>query len=236
MPPKYVADSEVYASHTQFYVVDAEGKGRTDLVWDGGGLGRHLGVADGVIAVGTVGYCNVPVTVEVWDEHPPLDLDEWDHVVEASLEVGSGRVALGGVEGPAELAPLDVVPGTYRLRSSAAGLDDADEFDGGDRYRIQLWPLEAAEPEVVKWWDPWRPVQEARRTTTTGRAFVGAEAHDRRVRMAWLAARGSEHLFRDDEGTLWEHSTLPDASATPQLEELTLEEAEQRYGPATKWS
>jgi hypothetical protein len=236
VPPTLVADTEIYASHMQFYVAAADGEQRTDIVWDGGGLERHLGVAEGVIAVGTVGYCDVPVVVEVWDEHAPLDLDGWDHVVEASLEVSSGRVVLGGVEGPADLAPLDVAPGTYRVRSSAAGLDDADELDGGDRYRIQLWPADAAEPEVVKWWSPWRPAQEARRTTATGRVFVGAEAHERRVRMEWLASRGYEHLFRDDEGTLWEHSTLPDASGTPQLEELTHVEAELRYGPATTWS
>lgn len=234
MPPALVADTEIFASHMQFYVADADGEQRTDLVWDGGGLERHLGAAEGVIAVGTVGYCDVPVTVEVWGEQPPLDLDGWDHVVEASLDVSSGRVALGGVEGPAELAPLVVARGTYRVRSSAAGLADADEFDGGDRYRIQLWPAEAAQPEVVKWWDPWRPLHEARRTTATGRVVVGAEAHDRRVRMAWLASRGYEHLFRDDEGTLWEHSTLPDGMTT-QLEELAHEEAERRYGPATKW-
>jgi hypothetical protein len=235
VPPKLVENTEIFASHTQFYVSDAEGEQRTDIVWDGAGLERHLGVADGVIAVGTVGYCDVPVTLEVWDEHPPADLDGWDHVVEASLDVGSGRIALGGVEGPAELPPLGVAAGTYRVRTSASGLDDADEFDGGDRYRIQLWPAEAAEPEVLKWWDPWRPVQEARPTTERGRVIVGAEAHDRRVRMEWLASRGYEHLFRDDEGTLWEHSTLPDGMTT-QLEELTREEAEHRYGPAKRWS
>ena len=228
-------DTEIYASHHQFFVADPSGRQRTDLVWDGGGLERHLGVVDDLVAIGTVGYCDVPVRIEVWDEEPPHDLDDWDHVVDATVEVRSGRLALGWVEGPADLEPLAVAPGTNRLRSSAAGLDDADEMDGGDRYRIQVWPAPAAEPEVKKWWAPWSPTSESRRTAPSGRILVGAEAHDRRVQMEWLASRGHEHLFRDDEGTLWEHSTLPDPSGTPQLEELVETEAEHRYGPCTMW-
>lgn len=226
-----ILETVVYASHTQFYLADPEGPMRTDVVWDGAGLERRLGVTDGLVAVGTVGYCDVPVTVEIWEGEPVLDLEAWDHVAEVSLELRSGRVALGGVEGAVEHDPISVAPGWYRLRSSAVGLDDADEMDGGDRYRLQLWPHPAAIPEVRKWWSPWNPADtQPRRTTAGGRIVVGPEAHDLRVQMAWLASRGEAHLFQDDSGTLWEHSTLPDRRATPQLEELDEAEALRRYG------
>jgi hypothetical protein len=234
MPARLAVDAEVYASHHQFYVVDERSEPSGGDVWDGHGLERHLGVADGIVAVGTIGYTFLPVVLELWDEEPPLDLGDWDHVVEARLDVASGRVGLQGVEGPAELDPLEVEPGTYRVRSSAAGLADADELDGGDRYRVQLWPAPAASPEVRKWWAPWRPGTPGP-SVEGGRIIVGAEAHDRRVQMEWLASRGYEHLFRDAEGRLWEHSTLQDASGTPQLEELAADEAERRYGGAEEW-
>jgi hypothetical protein len=236
VPPRLAVETEIYASHHQFYVVDADAEYRADFLWDGGGLERHLGVADGIVGVGTIGYTILPVSIELWDDEPPLDLEDWDHVVEASLEVPSGNLGLEGVEGPSELEPIGVEPATYRVRSAAAGLDGADEMDGGDRYRVQLWAAAAAQPEVVKWWAPWNPATVAPRPSTSGgRIVLGAEAHDLRMKMHWLGSRGVAHLFRDGDGVLWEHSTLSDAAGTPQLEELDYDEAERRYGPAKAW-
>ncbi len=65
--------------------------------------------------------------------------------------------------------------------------------------------------------------------------LLGAEAHDAQARMRWLGSRGVAHLFEDMEGGLWEHSNLPGAGGTPQLEELDEEEAERRYGPRAQW-
>jgi hypothetical protein len=237
MGPLRAVAAEVYASHCQFYVAATGVERCTDLVWDGAGSERHLGVAQGVVAVGTIGYTFLPVAIEVWEAEPPLELESWDHVVEADLDVPYGAIELHGVEGPAEHVPLAVEPGTYRVRSSAAGLNGADEMDGGDRYRIQVWPSPPAAPAVQKWWPPWDPAGvEPRPTTGKGRLVVGAEAEDLRRRMRWLASRGQAHLFRDDAGTLWEHSNLLDASGTPQLEQLTEDEAKGRYGDAEEWA
>jgi hypothetical protein len=183
-----------------------------------------------------MGYCDVRVRIETWDDEPPLDLDAWDHVVDASLAVQSGLLGLEGVEGPAALEPLAVTQGTYRVRSSWAGLDGADEMDGGDHYRIQLWLAPVAEPEVRKWWAAWDPSgATARPTTAAGHVWLGAEAHDRRAHMRWLATRDGTHLFESAAGVLWESSTLPDAQGTPQLEEVDEVEAERRYGPRAEW-
>ena len=227
--------TELYASHHQFYVVDTDASATGD-VWDGAALERHLGVGDGIVAVGTIGYTVLPVALELWDSEPPLD-EGWDHVAEASLEIRSGRLGLAGVEGPATPQPLEVEPRTYRVRSAAAGLEGANEMDGGDSYRVQLWPAPAAEPRVLRWWPAWDPAAARAEPTTVarGRLLLGAEAHDARVRMAWMAGRGSAHLFRDEQGVLWEHSTLRDSAGTAQLEELDEPEAQRRYGPAETW-
>ena len=230
-----VVETSVYADHTQFYVVDPDATQRSDLVWDGPGLERRLGVADGIVAVATVGHCDVPVRIELWADEPPLE--EADHVVEGSLELASGRLALAWVEGPAELEPLAVESGSYRVRVSWSGVAGADELDGGDRYRIEVWPASASGPVVRRWWPEWDPAGAvARPTSTGGRVLLGAEAHEARVGMTWLASRGVAYLFRDDQGTLWEHSNLPVAAGTPQLEELDEAEADARYGPADGWS
>jgi hypothetical protein len=108
---------------------------------------------------------------------------------------------------------------------------------GGDRYRVQLWRATSAEPDVLRWWPGWDPHGVAPRRTTQGggRVVLGAESHDARSRMRWLGSRGVAHLFEDPEGNLWEHSSLPDAGGTPQLEELDVQEAERRYGPRAQW-
>jgi hypothetical protein len=224
----------VYADHSQFYVSDPDADVPDGLVWDGAALERRLAAPGGFVAVGTIGYTFLPVVIEVWDEEPPLDLEAWDHVVEGPLETRSGRLRVGDLD-EAERG-LDLEPGRYRVRSAAGGLAGADELNGGDRYRVQLWPEEPAPPEVRKWWPPWDPANVAPRPTTAGgRLLVGAEADDARMGMSWLASRGAAHLFRDPQGTLWEHSNLPDASGTPQLEELERGEAQRRYGAPESW-
>ena len=237
MPPRLTVETSVWASHTQFYVVDAGRDHWSVELWDGTALERHLDVADGVVAVGTIGYCDVPVRVELWVDEPPLDLGSWDHVVDASLDLRSGRVALEEVEGDGVIAPLDVHPGVYRVRSSAAGLHAADEDSGGDRYRIQLWPAAWAEPEVRKWWSGWNPAGAVpHRTTRAGAVVLGPEAVDLRTRMSHRAWRGKDHdLYEAVDGTLWESSTLPHGGGTFQLEQLDVQEAERRYGPRPTW-
>ena len=170
-----------------------------------------------------MGYGVLPVRIELWSAEPPADPDDWEHVVEASLELSSGRVSLEGVEGPADSEPLEVAAGVYRLRSSAAGLDSADEMQGGDRYRVQLRARSAALVADMGSGRCDRASHRARRSRPSRRGV-----HDARMRMRWLAARGAAHLFEDSEGTLWEHSNLPDAAVTPQLEELCEADAERR--------
>ena len=228
-------EGNVWASYSQFYVVDGErGAGSVGDVWDGRALERHLGVLDGLVAVATVGTTATPVVLEAWAAEPPLD-DGWDHVAEASIDVQTGRVVLAEVEGPTELE-LGVEPGSYRVRVSGAGLDAASGYDRGDRWRVQLWPAPAGKPRVVRWWPPWDPsTVTPRPTTDRGRVLVGAEAEDARRRMTWQRSRGVAQLFEDADGVLWEHSALRDAHGAPQLEELNVAEAERRYGPRKEW-
>ncbi len=226
----------MYASHTQFYVIDADERDDGADVWDGAGLERHLGIGRGIVAVGTVGHTFLPVGLEVWASEPGCD-EGWNHIAEATLDLASGRLGIETVDGPLDdLEPLSLDPGTYRVRVSGAGLAAATELDGGDRWRVQVWPAPPAGPRVLRWWPPWDPAGvEPQPTTFQGRLLIRAAATDARARMRWLASRGVAHLFRDADGTLWESSTLATAAGAPQLEELDQQDAERRYGSANAW-
>ncbi|WP_051733251.1 hypothetical protein [Kitasatospora phosalacinea] len=105
----------------------------------------------------------VAVTVQVFDGPPPPDHARFDHVVEATVEVPSGRVAvLDGAGLLPDADRFDVPPGPVRVRVSrsnpaaAARNDPGADGCGGrvlERVRIRLWPVSSAErPRVVRRW------------------------------------------------------------------------------------
>ena len=94
---------------------------------------------------------DVPVTVEIVEVEPPLALTAWDHVVEASLHLPTGRLQLHECTG-GTVADFQVAPGWYRIRSCQSGLDSIDStgLDGNDHYHLTLWPAPQAEVRIVK--------------------------------------------------------------------------------------
>ena len=143
----------LYADYHQFYLGDSTFDGDTGAAefWSPEAFARMLAVAPpGLLGVGTARYDWVPVVVDQLATAPSDDdLDAWDHIVEASLEVPSGRVAIDGCMSyrSAESPHIEVAPGTYRVRVYYGGLDTHDE----DHYRIVLWPLRPYNaPRVIK--------------------------------------------------------------------------------------
>ncbi len=70
---------------------------------------------------------------------PPLALDDWDHVAEASIELPSGRLEIHECTG-GSIDIIPVTPGSYRVRACFVGLDTLSEdwLDGDDHYYITL--------------------------------------------------------------------------------------------------
>lgn len=169
-PIRYQFD--IYADYHQVYVDDCalheeltRVKGRDELVraeeidahvatvLSAEAHARHLGLARGTLCILTARYDEVPVTVEISHAPPPQDdFHLWDQVVEASLEIPPGCIA---VHGPMDYWPevprIAVAPGTYQARVYFGGVYTvgADETDGEDHYRVALWPAPAAPPKVL---------------------------------------------------------------------------------------
>jgi hypothetical protein len=85
---------------------------------------------------------------------PPGAFDVWDLVVECGVVVASGRLRVYSPEVDAVVAPtVNLPPGTYRALVQYGGLDtveDEMELEGGDHYRVTLWPNSYVEPRLVK--------------------------------------------------------------------------------------
>lgn len=107
------------------------------------------------IAVLTVRNMTVPVTVELHDAEPKSDVRSWDHAVECSLEICSGKIVIFGcTDYVPDAARIKVPNGLFRVRVSYGALDTLSEngLKGSDTYRVQLWPAKgkAIKPRVIK--------------------------------------------------------------------------------------
>lgn len=112
---------------------------------------RRIKAAPFVVVIQPVRNMTVPVEVEVTDAPPALELENWDHIAEASLELPSGRLEIHECTG-GSIDVLPVLPGTYRARACFGGLETLsdDGLDGDDRYRVVLWRAPFEPVEVLK--------------------------------------------------------------------------------------
>jgi hypothetical protein len=143
----------LFADYFQFYIQDEMAIADISDAWDNEAFERMLATAPGVVAIGTARNMDVPVTLEIHDVAPDDDFATWDHVVEANLDVASGRIAIAGcTDYFPDAMRVELAPGSYRVRASYGALDQLSEDDlsGDDRYRLQLWPTAPLPVRVLK--------------------------------------------------------------------------------------
>ncbi|MGY4932547.1 hypothetical protein ACWD7T_15800 [Streptomyces sp. 900116325] len=155
------AEFTLFADYFQIHVADAEIVWDLSDAWTSQAVADQLAVAHGALGIGTVVNVNVTVTVEALSMEARDDSAEFDHVVEASLQVPSGQlVVLGCTDYFPDADRFEVPAGWTRLRVSRSNLGPAAEADVDsdespettERVRIQVWPAPEAESEVIKRW------------------------------------------------------------------------------------
>lgn len=141
----------IFADYHQFYLWDHGASPDVPTDYAEADLVRRIKTGPFVVVVQPERNMDVPVEVEITDEPPDLDLDAWDHVTEASLDLPSGRLEIHECTG-GSLDVLVVSPGTYRVRTYHGGLGtlSEDRLDGDDHYRIVLWPAPLTNLAVLK--------------------------------------------------------------------------------------
>lgn len=144
----------LFADYFQFYLQDELADGDLSESWDEEATARMLALAPGTVGIGTVRNMDVPVTLEIHDQEPNPDLEDWDQVVECGMEVSSSRIVIAGcTDYFPDAGRVELPNGIYRVRASFGGLDTVSEnaLEGEDRYRLQLWPASLiVEPAILK--------------------------------------------------------------------------------------
>lgn len=92
----------------------------------------------------------VPVTIDLADAEPTLDLEAWSRVTLAHW-ICAGTPAIQEL-GRLEPTPIDIPRGEYRVLVCSGDLDSSepDGSCGAEHHRIILWPGSAVEPRAVK--------------------------------------------------------------------------------------
>jgi hypothetical protein len=144
-----------YAGYTQFYLnSDPKHTGSDDPeFWSKEAYRERLALAPFTLAVGTDTYGKVPVDIEILDSPSQLQFDDWDHVVDGSIDIPSGILEVSGCPDSETLARIEVVPGIYVARVFCRGLSEFPDDGGsynGDSYLIQLWRGEHTKRTVLK--------------------------------------------------------------------------------------
>ena len=144
---------KIFADYHQFYIQDESADGDLSEAWTDEAVANLLAVVDGTVGVGTVRNMDVPVTIEILSNEPPLNLANWDRVNECSIEVKSGKLVIAGcTDYFPEAARIQITPGIYRVRVCYGQLKSisSDGLEGDDNYMLQLWPDIAILPAVIK--------------------------------------------------------------------------------------
>ena len=145
---------EVSVDYHQFYLMDAVANPPAPTEWSEEDIRNRAKVAPHIIVVCPVRDFTVPVTIEVHDVPPKVELDAWQHVVECSIALPSGQCSVEECMGPSRHL-IPVAPGDYRALLLYAGLNtlSEDEFEGGDHYIILLWQASPCPLRVLKHWE-----------------------------------------------------------------------------------
>ena len=146
--PEWIGAFLLDDDHNQFWLHDGTSPFDVEYNDSGplfleGGYDRPAAFGRRLLCICTHTYGIVPTIIEVHGTAPPLDLAEWDSVVEGNIEVPSGHLALMDSILTPDPQPFTIklVPGTYRVRaySNSDPLHFGDP-KAGEFWRIALWP------------------------------------------------------------------------------------------------
>ena len=144
---------DILADWQQFYIQDEVGNAGL-LEWKEEDCDRLLTIAPGVLGIGTVREGIVPVILEVSEDRPHDDLNQWDQVNECSLELISGQLVIpSALFGDDLLVDVRIylTPATYRARLYYGNLAWVSGIGvGEDRYKAVLWRAAPAPMLVLK--------------------------------------------------------------------------------------
>ena len=138
----------------QFYIADKNAKGNTgsEKFWTDEAFADKLAIEDGIIGVGIAndeGIVNCEF--EILDSESLIkDFNEFDHVVEASINIHSGILQVLDCPHSEIEIETEIENGEYRIRTYSLNLETAFNENPNDCYKIEMWKEVYSTRNVLK--------------------------------------------------------------------------------------
>lgn len=142
-----------YTQYQQFYIYDKKSPGKTDSnnFWTKTAHKERLALEDGVLGIGTECYGPVKAELIVLDSvNNAFDIDLYDHIVEGGIDLKSGILQVLNCPDFQSELDIELKPGKYRIRVYSSNLTSVIGDEGDDFYKIEIWPDNKMEREVLK--------------------------------------------------------------------------------------
>lgn len=141
--------------YSQFYICDKDSPAATDSndFWTEDAHESRLAVENGILGVSTETYSYVRASIKILPHrNEKTDLTNYDHVVEASLEIKSGVLQILDCPHSTIVLELPIRPDFYRVRIHSSCLDSVvdEDVEADDFYLIELWPEKPSARKVLK--------------------------------------------------------------------------------------
>jgi hypothetical protein len=145
-----------FTEYYQFYIQDAASKASTDsdIFWTTQASEDKMAVEEGLLGISVAKYAVIQVQVNLHEQQTNPGMEDYDHVVEASINVTSGTIQILNCTGMQQQLELMVSPGTYTVRSSSANLSTVHGDEGNDFYVIDIYPSAQKIRTVLKQYQP----------------------------------------------------------------------------------
>jgi hypothetical protein len=142
---------ELDVAYGQFYLWDPAMPFEPPVDWTEADVDGGLKAAPHLVAIAPFRDGSIALAFEMHDHAPTHELANWDHVVEASLEVVSGRLELQEWSGIRRWQ-FTVRPGWYQVRAMFGNLASifVEDEPEADRYLAAVWPGCPAAVRVLK--------------------------------------------------------------------------------------
>jgi len=150
---------DFYTAYNQFYICDKESLRETgsESFWTTDAYEDRLAEGDGILGIGTQSYGHIRSGLIIEERAANIPANNpYDHIVEGGLNITSGFLEILDCPNSHVEFEVKLKPGKYRVRVYSSNLKNAniDENEGGDYYKIEIWPDTDMKRKVLKRYAP----------------------------------------------------------------------------------
>ncbi len=145
----------LFADYFQFHLLDEASKDDFSTMWTEDALKRMLAVGQTALCAGTLRNVDVEAEISVLKSEVIIDPSGYDHIVEASLSIPTGKLVVMGCTDFMPDAPrINLQAGNYQVLYAVSGVDTIKtEWEPAeDKYVHHLWPGMPREAKLIKHW------------------------------------------------------------------------------------